>query len=145
MTTKPTFSLAFAPNPRSRPIMDGTIKPEGIELIPTASGPAETFHRQLTHQEFDVSEMSLSSLAIITAQGNRDWVTLPICTTRTFFGVGALVRTDVGIESPPTSRGSAWASTSTSRRRRSGRAASSSTSTASRPRTWSGGWSARRS
>ena len=39
MTTKPTFSLAFAPNPRSRPIMDGTVRPEGIELIPTASGP----------------------------------------------------------------------------------------------------------
>ena len=105
MTTKPTFSLAFAPNPRSRPIMDGTIKPEGIELIPTASGPAETFHRQLTHQEFDVSEMSLSSLAIITAQGNRDWVTLPICTTRTFFGTGALIRTDAGIESPADLKG----------------------------------------
>ena len=105
MTTMPTFSLAFAPNPRSRPVMDGTIKPEGIELIPTASGPAETFHRQLTHQEFDVSEMSLSSLAIITAQGNRDWVTLPICTTRTFFGTGALVRTDAGIESPADLKG----------------------------------------
>ena len=137
MTAKPTFSLAFAPNPRSRPIMDDTIKPEGIELIPTASGPAETFHRQLTHQEFDVSEMSLSSLAIITAQGNRDWVTLPICTTRTFFGTGALIRTDAGIESP--------ADLSTSRPRRSGRGASSSTSTALRRQTWSGGWSARRS
>ena len=105
MTTKPTFSLAFAPNPRSRPIMDGTVRPEGIELIPTASGPAETFHRQLTHQEFDVSEMSLSSLAIITAQGNRDWVALPICSTRTFFGIGALIRTDAGIESPTDLKG----------------------------------------
>ena len=105
MVRKPAFSIAFAPNPRSRPIMDGTVRPEGIELIPTASGPAETFHRQLTHQEFDVSEMSLSSLAIITAQGNRDWVTLPICTTRTFFGIGALIRTDAGIESPADLKG----------------------------------------
>ena len=49
--------------------------------------------------------MSLSSLAIITAQGNRDWVTLPICSTRTFFGIGALVRTDAGIESPADLKG----------------------------------------
>ena len=105
MTAKPTFSLAFAPNPRSRPIMDGVVQAEGIELIPTASPPPETFHRQLTHQEFDVSEMSLSSLAIITAQGNRDWVTLPIFSTRTFFGIGALVRTDAGIDSPADLKG----------------------------------------
>ena len=105
MTAKPTFSLAFAPNPRSRPVMDGVVQAEGIELIPTASPPPETFHRQLTHQEFDVSEMSLSSLAIITAQGNRDWVTLPIFSTRTFFGIGALVRTDAGIDSPADLKG----------------------------------------
>lgn len=100
MITKPTFSLAFAPNPRSRPIMNGSVAPEGVDLLPTASPPPETFHRQLMYQEFDISEMSISSLAIIVAQGNRDWVALPIFSTRTFFGTGALVRTDRGIDSP---------------------------------------------
>ena len=105
MVRKPAFSMAFAPNPRSLPVMNGTVQPEGIELIPTASPPPETFHRQLMHQEFDVSEMSLSSLAIITAQGNRDWAALPIFSTRSFFGTGALVRTDAGIDSPSDLKG----------------------------------------
>ena len=102
---RPTLSLAFAPNPRSLPVMNGTVVPEGLDLVPTASPPPETFHRQLTRQEFDVSEMSLSSLAIITAQGNRDWVALPIFSTRTFFGTAALVRTDRGIDSPADLKG----------------------------------------
>ncbi len=105
MTPKPTFSIAFAPNPRSLPVMNGTVQTEGVDLIPTASPPPETFHRQLTRQDFDVSEMSLSSLAIIAAQGNRDWVALPIFSTRSFFGTGALVRVDSGIHSPADLKG----------------------------------------
>jgi len=41
----PKLTLAFisAFNERVEPLMDGTIQPEGIELIPTYSHPAETF------------------------------------------------------------------------------------------------------
>ena len=47
-------------NERVRPLMDGAIQPEGIELVPTYSDPSETFWRQLKFQEFEISEMSLS-------------------------------------------------------------------------------------
>ena len=92
------LSLAFSPNPRSKPILDGLVEPEGIGLFCSRVAPGELFHRQLSHQEFDVSEMSISSLLMITAQGNRDWVALPIFTTRHFFGSQAIARNAAGIE-----------------------------------------------
>jgi 4,5-dihydroxyphthalate decarboxylase len=89
------LSLIMGANPRSVPVLDGSIKPEGIELTTTAGHPSEIFWRQLRFGEFDVSEMSMSSLLIVLASGNRDWVGLPIFTTRHFFHTWIWVRTDV--------------------------------------------------
>jgi 4,5-dihydroxyphthalate decarboxylase len=63
------------------------------------------FWRQLKYADFDVSEMSLSSLFIATARGDRRWVALPIYTSRTFFHTNILVRTDRGIATPQDLRG----------------------------------------
>jgi 4,5-dihydroxyphthalate decarboxylase len=63
------------------------------------------FWRQLKFAEFDVSEMSLSSLIIATAQGLTDWVALPVFTMRHFFHTGILVRADAGISVPADLRG----------------------------------------
>jgi 4,5-dihydroxyphthalate decarboxylase len=60
-----TLSMAIASNPRTWPILDGTVKPDGIDLVPTVLFPSEMFWRQLRYAEFDISEMSLSSLMII--------------------------------------------------------------------------------
>jgi 4,5-dihydroxyphthalate decarboxylase len=90
------LSLIMGANDRSRPVLDGTIQPDGIELIGTVGHPSEIFWRQLHFQEFDLSEMSLSSLLMATANGNRDWVGLPIFTSRRFFHTGAWVRADSG-------------------------------------------------
>ncbi|MCH7482883.1 MAG: hypothetical protein IIC31_08670 [Chloroflexi bacterium] len=105
MSNKLSLSLAFGPNPRSQPILDGTVAPEGIELACSEVGAGELFHRQLTHQEFDVSEMSISSLLLITAQGNSPWVAIPIFSTRTFYGTQAIVRRGAGIEKPSDLKG----------------------------------------
>jgi 4,5-dihydroxyphthalate decarboxylase len=58
---KVTLSFISTFNERLQPLMDGTVQAEGLEIIPTYSYPAETFWRQLKFQEFEVSEMSLSS------------------------------------------------------------------------------------
>ena len=91
------LSLIMSANERSRPILDGTLRPDGIELICTAAHPSEIFWRQLHFKEFDVSEMSLSSLLMAIANGNRDWVGLPIFTSRRFFHTAAWVRVASGI------------------------------------------------
>jgi len=99
------LSIAMHPNARSRSVLDGRIKPEGIDLRATAMHPSEIFWRQLKFAEFDVSEMSMSSLLISIANGNRDWVALPVFTTRRFFHTGMWARNDAGIKSPSDLRG----------------------------------------
>jgi 4,5-dihydroxyphthalate decarboxylase len=62
--------------------------------------PSEMFFRQLKYAEFDVSEMSNSSLTIATSQGLTGWVGIPVFTSRQFFHTNVLIRTDRGIEKP---------------------------------------------
>ncbi|HTP96852.1 MAG TPA: ABC transporter substrate-binding protein [Burkholderiales bacterium] len=100
-----TLSIAMAANPRSRPIFDGTVMPDGIDLIPTALHPSELFWRQLRFADFDVSEMSFSTLIMAKSQGDERWVGLPIFTTRRFFHTGILVRRAAGIERPADLKG----------------------------------------
>ena len=100
-----TLSLATASNPRSWPILDGTVKPDGIDLVPTIIHPSEMFWRQLKFKDFDVSEMSMSSLLMATAQGQDDWVGIPIFTTRKFFHTEILARKDAGINEPKDLKG----------------------------------------
>src|SRR5262249_5714795 len=99
------LSLAMSRNDRSQAVLDGTIKPDGIEFLSTAVHASEMFWRQLRFQEFDVSEMSLSSLLIAIAQGNTDWVGIPVFTARRFFHTRVWVRTDRGIEQPQDLKG----------------------------------------
>ena len=70
------LSLIMSANDRSRPILDGSVRPEGIDLTTTTATPGEIFWRQLHHAEFDVFEMSLSSLFIVAAGGYSSWVWL---------------------------------------------------------------------
>ena len=94
------LSFAMAVNPRSRPILDGQVRPDGIDLIPTPMHPSEIFWRQLRFADFDVSEMSFSSLIMAMSKGDERWVGLPIFTTREFFHTRILVRRSAGIEKP---------------------------------------------
>jgi 4,5-dihydroxyphthalate decarboxylase len=103
------LSVALSNNPNTRPLIDGTVAPEGIDLTATVIHPSEMFWRQLRFAEFDVSEMSMSSLLISTARGAplepTPWVALPVFTTREFFHTRILVRTDAGIASPADLKG----------------------------------------
>jgi 4,5-dihydroxyphthalate decarboxylase len=56
------------------------------------------FWRQLHFSEFDISEMSCSSLLMAIANGDKRWVAIPVFTSRSFFHTGILVRADRGIE-----------------------------------------------
>jgi 4,5-dihydroxyphthalate decarboxylase len=100
-----SLSIAMASNPRTWPILDGRVKPDGIALIPSVVHPSELFWRQLRFGDFDVSEMSFSSLMMATAKGDDRWVGLPIFTTRKFFHAEILVRKDSRIESPADLKG----------------------------------------
>ena len=99
------LSIAMADNPRTRPIFEGKVAPDGIDLICTPLHASELFWRLLRFGDFDVSEMSMSSLMAAVTAGDDRWVGLPIFTTRRMFQVGILVRKDRGIEKPSDLKG----------------------------------------
>ncbi|HVB07049.1 MAG TPA: hypothetical protein VNF07_12460 [Acidimicrobiales bacterium] len=98
----PDLELAFAigDNPRSRAILTGAVKPQGINLHASKVHGSEIFWRQLHFQEFEASELSMSSLMIARARGDDTWIGLPVFTSRSFFHLGILVREDAGIAAP---------------------------------------------
>jgi 4,5-dihydroxyphthalate decarboxylase len=93
------LSFISALNERVQPLMDGTIEPEGVELIPTYSDPSETFWRQLKFQEFEISEMSLSSYLIARSRG-MDMVAIPVFPARRFMHAELSYHVDSGIRQP---------------------------------------------
>lgn len=99
------LSIALSDNENTRPLHDGDVGVEGIRLLPTRVHPSEMFWRQLKFGDFDVSEMSMSSLLCATARAPTPWIAIPIFTSRSFFHTGIYVRTDRGIEMPTDLRG----------------------------------------
>ena len=96
------LTMAFSDNPRVQPLMDGTVKPQGIELNCISVPPGELFQRNLTCDEFDVSEMSISEtlLARERRDGSKwDWSALPLFLSRGLFWTQLVVNNDSGINS----------------------------------------------
>ena len=98
--TNLTLSFAFGENPRSRPLIDGRVSPEGIDLHPTRSGMQELAWRQFHGHEFQISELSMSSLIASHSRGDRSFIGIPVFTTRGFMQTAILVRDGAGIDTP---------------------------------------------
>jgi 4,5-dihydroxyphthalate decarboxylase len=99
------FSIGLTSNPRTWPIIDGQVTPDAIDLVSTVLHPSELFWRQLRFAEFDVAEMSVSSLMMAKSKGDDRFVGIPVFTTRRFFHTGILVRRAAGIETPADLKG----------------------------------------
>jgi 4,5-dihydroxyphthalate decarboxylase len=99
------LSIGITDNPRTWPVIAKKVQPEGIDLIPTVLHPSELFWRQLRFSEFDVSEMSISSLMIARSKGDERFVGIPVFTTRRFFHTAIMVRKDAGIHMPADLKG----------------------------------------
>ncbi len=99
------LSIALTDNVRTRPVIEGRVAPEGIRFKVSVMTASEMFWRQLKFAEFDVSEMSLSSLFISVSRGDTRWVALPVYTMRQFFHTWSWVRRDRGIAGPADLRG----------------------------------------
>src|SRR6267143_5083427 len=98
--TRMRLSFACGDYDRLRPLRDGRVRAEGLELTFLTLGPEETFHRQIVHREFDASEMSLGSYVTGMAQGSAPFVAIPIFPSRAFRHSSAYVNTSAGIARP---------------------------------------------
>lgn len=100
------LSLAVTPHIRTGPLRTGEVVVEGVELAVSEIYASEIFWRQAKFGDFDVSEMSLSTLMIMidkSRQGGRppDWVALPIfASQRRFFHTQVWIRSDRSIDRP---------------------------------------------
>lgn len=101
----PVVTAAFTDNPRTRAMLDGSVKPAQTNLAVSTVGPGDLFYRQLKFAEFDVSELSMASFAIALDRGNDTWIGLPVFSTREFFHTGVIVRDDSTLHHPSELRG----------------------------------------
>jgi 4,5-dihydroxyphthalate decarboxylase len=103
MSLRP-LTLACAPYDRALPLFDGRVRAEGIELDVILLRPEDTFWRMLRHQEFDASELSLSSY-LMSKEHGPDFVALPIFLSRVFRHSSIYINSSAGIASPNDLRG----------------------------------------
>jgi 4,5-dihydroxyphthalate decarboxylase len=101
---------------RTRPLMDGRVKPDGIELDIKVLRPRETFRRMLEDREFQASELSLASYTALKGRGECPFVAVPAALSRIFRHSCIYVRPGAGIKRPEDLRGkrvgtSQWSAT----------------------------------
>ena len=81
-------------------LMDGRVRPTGIDVTFLNMIVEETFFRMLRAQEFDVSELSMSSYVVSLFKPNRPFVAIPVFPSRFFRHSCIYVNADAGITKP---------------------------------------------
>ncbi len=94
------LTLASWDYDRVQPLIDGRVRPNGIDLTFLNMVVEETFFRMLRHREFDVSEMSMSSYVVSLFRPDRPFVALPVFPSRFFRHSCIYVNAKAGIREP---------------------------------------------
>lgn len=85
---------------RTRALMDGRVRPEGVDLTYLCLPVEETFFRMLRHREFDIAEMSLSSYVVSLFTPDRPFIAIPVFPSRVFRHSSIYVHAGSGIAAP---------------------------------------------
>jgi 4,5-dihydroxyphthalate decarboxylase len=99
------LTLACWDYDRTRPLIDGRVKPDGIDLDIQLLRPRQTFQRMLDDQEFHVSELSLASYTALKGRGACPFVAIPVALSKIFRHSCIYVRSGAGIEKPEDLKG----------------------------------------
>ncbi len=100
-----TLSLSCVDYDRTRAIFEGKVRVAGCDIVPTAMSPEEAFHRAFKFQEFDISELSMSSYMNQVAKDGSPYVGIPAFLSRMFRHSSIYIRTDSGIDKPEDLKG----------------------------------------
>lgn len=90
---------------RIQALADGTVQAKGIDLNWINMPVEETFWRMMRHQEFDISELSLSSYLIAKDSGHPKFKAIPVFISRFFRHSGIYINKNSGIKEPADLRG----------------------------------------
>src|SRR5215475_1696783 len=66
------LTLACGRYDRTQPLIDGRVKPEGVDLTFLPLRPGETFWRMLNHGEFDASESRVFRHSALYVRADSD-------------------------------------------------------------------------
>jgi 4,5-dihydroxyphthalate decarboxylase len=94
------ITLAAENYDRTRGLIDGSVRPEGIDLNYIPLAVEETFWRMTRYLEFDASEMSGTAYLIERSKPEPRFIAIPVFLSRTFRHSAVYVRSDSGIEHP---------------------------------------------
>jgi 4,5-dihydroxyphthalate decarboxylase len=94
------LSLSVCNYDRTAAIFDGRAPIDGCEVTAVALEPEESFHRAFRFQEFDVTEISMSSYLLTASRGTAHYVAIPAFVSRLFRHSSIYIRTDRGIRTP---------------------------------------------
>jgi 4,5-dihydroxyphthalate decarboxylase len=94
------LTIAVGRYDRTAPLIDGRIRPEGLDVTWLSLNVEQIFWRMLRHREFDASEISLSGLLIRIGRGETDLVPLPVFLSRSFRHSSIYVHASAGIKRP---------------------------------------------
>jgi len=75
--TQLTVSLACQNSDRTRPLLDGRVRIEGVTFHWVPVDPEEIFHRAFRNQEFDVCEISLATHLTLTSRAGSPFTGVP--------------------------------------------------------------------
>src|SRR5690606_7116088 len=81
---KQPVTLAFGDYDRTRALIDGTVRIEGIDPTVICLDPEEVFFRAMRHAEFGISELSFSSHLVRLARGDSSYTAIPVFLSRAF-------------------------------------------------------------
>ena len=98
--SKLQLSLACWDYDRTRALADGSVRPDGIDLVYNNLFVEETFFRMLRNREFDVAEMSMSSYCVSLMREDRPFVAIPVFPSRFFRHSCIFVSAASGIREP---------------------------------------------
>ncbi len=102
---KLTLSIAVGDYDRVRPMVDGSVRIDGVDPVFMLLEPEEIFFRAFRHADFDICELSMSSFTVKTAAGSCPYVGVPVFPSRAFRHNSIYIRTDRGIARPEDLKG----------------------------------------
>ncbi|MBI4488394.1 MAG: ABC transporter substrate-binding protein [Deltaproteobacteria bacterium] len=100
MSKKLHLTLACGDYEIVRPLMEGTVQPDGIELTVLTNMTSDTRHwRMIRNREFDVCELSMSSYLLAKSTG-QPFAAIPVFLHRRFRHGFIFINANKGIQKP---------------------------------------------
>src|SRR5690606_11720941 len=100
-----TLSVAVGDYDRTRPLIDGDVRIDGVEAVCLRLSPEEIFFRAFRTQDFDICELSMSSTIVKIANNDCPYIPIPVFPSRAFRHTSIYINKTRGIERPQDLRG----------------------------------------